>query len=180
MPQPVDGATKRPALGLKIGRHPQARQDSGVVDRHPVYACQSSTAHRIAIESPGMNPVVSLDDLVPLIRGGRRSLEPERVRSAACNAESILGLLAISVFADTDRELAALCRAHRALRVYGSLWVTTAERIRAAGFALQQTGRDPAHHSLILSDLEPSTLERLRGCFVLRPNPLPAVERRRL
>lgn len=121
-----------------------------------------------------------IDDLTQLVRGGQRSLEPERIRSTARNAHAKLGFLAISVFADTDRDLEALCRAKRALRIYGTLWVTTVGRARASGFTMVQTGRDPRHHSLVLNDLEASTLQRLRGCFTQQPNPLPAAERRRL
>lgn len=120
-----------------------------------------------------------IDDLTPLVRGGRHGLDPERIQHAARNARAKLGLLAISVFADTDRDLEALCRDKRALRVYGTLWVTTGGRLRTAGFALVQTGRDPAHHSLILSDLEAPTLMQLRR-FDPRPNPRPASEGKRL
>lgn len=122
----------------------------------------------------------SLSDLTLLVRGGQRGLNADRLRKAAQNADAKLGLLAVSAFADFDRDLEALCRAKRALRVYGSLWVSTAGRLRAAGFAIEQTGRDHAHHSIVLPDLVPSTLGRLRACFTVRSNPLPVTERRKL
>ncbi len=66
------------------------------------------------------------------------------------------------------------------LRVYGTLWTSTAGKTHAAGFRVEQTGKDPYHHSVILPDLQPATLIRLRACFTKRENPLPSAERRRL
>lgn len=53
----------------------------------------------------------------------------------------------------------------RRLRRWDSVYLSSVERLRAAGFELKQTGSDPHHYNVLLPDTEPRTLERLMAAF---------------
>ena len=68
------------------------------------------------------------------------------------------------MFLALDASLDELCEAEPTLARYGKVRLSTAGRLRAAGFALLPTLARP-HYDIVLPDLAQATLARLEGSF---------------
>lgn len=114
-----------------------------------------------------MNPIVLRpeeppDDAVVVVRGGQ--MTSEFVHRSATAAHDELGIYALSVFLALDDPLDELCAREPFLARYGKVRFSTVGALREAGFPLIPT-LDRPHYDIVLPDLQPSTLERLDGCF---------------
>ncbi len=109
------------------------------------------------------------DGATVLVRGGEMHVDV--IRRAARQALQESGVYGVSVFLALDEDVSALCRSVPDLARYGRIRTATVEALRSAGFALLPTGRRP-HFTVVLPDVEDSTLGRLDRCFgPPRPNP---------
>lgn len=111
------------------------------------------------------------DDTVAVVRGGQ--MASEFVRRTASDAFEEIGIFAVSVFLALDVPVDELCQAEPMLARYGSVRLSTAGRVRAAGFALLPTLARP-HYDIVLPDLLDGTLGRLDQAFdppIPRPHP---------
>ncbi len=114
-------------------------------------------------EPPGKTIVV--------IRGGANSLGAEAVRRSAERNMVAFGFLGLSVFLCEADLVAEVCRSIDELHRYGQIRRSTVGRLQTAGFPLLATGDTP-HFDIVLPDLAPATLDRLRRCFDdPEPNP---------
>lgn len=108
------------------------------------------------------------DDAEVVIRGG--DLDGEVIREDALRIFEIYGVYGISVFALRGATLDELAQQAPLVR-FEQLALVTVGAIRAAGLDLEPTGRNPRHHTVVLSDLGES-VDRLCGCERrLWPNP---------
>ena len=99
-----------------------------------------------------------LDDATVIIRAGAKGLADESLLRTTKRSHDEYGWFAVSVYA-----VPATGRGH--LARYGSIARSSAGRLRAAGFPLLPTHRDPQHYDVILADQRAPTLDRLRGRF---------------
>jgi len=98
-----------------------------------------------------------------VLRGG--TMRPEALLASALDAETILGVPAISVFAGDSSRVAITDLVDLGLVPHDVIRVSTVGRIRSAGFVIRRTGRYP-HCSVELG--QSPTLEevtRLAGLF---------------
>jgi hypothetical protein len=102
------------------------------------------------------------DDTVVVVRGGE--MNSEFVRRSAGQSFDELGIHALSVFLALDDDVVGLCSSEPALARYGKVRLSTAGRLRAAGFALLPTLARP-HYDVVLPDLTEATLDRLERAF---------------
>lgn len=100
-------------------------------------------------------------DDVMIVRAGQMTTDTVRRSTSKFFEEH--GIYALSVFATLDHPVEELCRDHVLAR-YGSVRTSTFGTVRAAGFALLPTLRRP-HFSVVLPDLDSTTLDRLSSCF---------------
>ncbi|MGH9228636.1 MAG: hypothetical protein ACRD07_07865 [Acidimicrobiales bacterium] len=90
-------------------------------------------------------------DEVVVIRGGE--LDPELVRSDALRHHSIYGTYGISVFAARDATIDELAQQSPLVR-FEVLTLVEVGVLRAAGFRLEPTGRNPRHFTVAFDDLD--------------------------
>ena len=112
------------------------------------------------------------DDTVVVVRGGE--MNSDYVRRAAGQSFDELGVYGVSVFLALDKDVVDLCSSEPALARYGKVRLSTAGRLRPAGFALLPTLARP-HYDVVLPDLAEATLARLERAFDA-PVPNPARE----
>jgi hypothetical protein len=91
------------------------------------------------------------DDETIVIRGGR--LDPEGLRTDARRYHSIYGDYGVSVFAARDISIDELAQQVPLVR-FEVLTLMRAGDLRAAGFRLDPTGRNPRHFTLVFDDLD--------------------------
>jgi hypothetical protein len=106
-----------------------------------------------------------LDDATVIIRAGAKGLADESLLRTTKRSHDEYGWFAVSVYAVPAGGVAALATGRDHLARYGSIARSSAGRLRAAGFPLLPTHRDPQHDDVILADQRAPTLDRLRGCF---------------
>jgi hypothetical protein len=94
-----------------------------------------------------------------VVRGG--DLDPEVLRTDAERYRSIYGDYGLSVFAARDVGVDELAQRAPLVRfeVLPLVWVDV---LRAAGFRLDATGRNPDHFTVVFDDLE-TDIEALRN-----------------
>jgi hypothetical protein len=90
-------------------------------------------------------------DEVVLIRGG--DLDAEVIRSDALRYHAIYGTYGISVFAARDLTIDELAQQSPLVR-FKVLTLVKAGVLRAAGFRLEPTGRNPQHFTVAFDDLD--------------------------
>jgi len=98
-----------------------------------------------------------------MIRAG--IMTPESVWRTATDSFEEFGAYLVSVEAVLDGTVAETCR--RSLRIgdrYGKVRLSTAGRLRSAGFALLATFGLP-HFDVALPDLSDEVIKRLDACF---------------
>lgn len=100
------------------------------------------------------------DDETIVIRGG--DLDPDVVRADALRYHSIYGQYGISVFAVRDATVDELAQQVPLVR-FEILTLVRAGDLRAAGFRLEPTGRNPRHFTVAFDDLEPG-VAALEAC----------------
>lgn len=100
------------------------------------------------------------DDDTIVIRGG--DLDPDVVRADALRYHSIYGEYGISVFAARDATVDELAQQVPLVR-FEILTLVRAGDLRAAGFRLEATGRNPSHFTVAFDDLE-AGVEALEAC----------------
>jgi hypothetical protein len=122
------------------------------------------------ITPPAVREEGSPADAVPLIRGGLRSLDPEKVRELCEDSLVDFGFYGLSVFAALDGDLLALCRGVPRLGSPGVIWVARCGVLRSRGFVLVATDASP-HFDVVLPDLAASTIEALVDSFTSMSNP---------
>jgi hypothetical protein len=91
------------------------------------------------------------DDETIVIRGGR--LEPALLRSDAQRYHDIYGEYGISVFAARDATVDELTQQVPLVR-FETLTLVRAGVLRAAGFRLEATGRNPRHLTVVFDHLD--------------------------
>jgi hypothetical protein len=98
------------------------------------------------------------------VRGGVLATD-SIIRTASTSFERH-GFFSLSVFAAIDMSVAELIERTPELspQRYKRVRLSTVGRLHAAGFALLAT-LDWPHYDVVLPDLEPTTLDRLTGCF---------------
>lgn len=109
------------------------------------------------------------DDTVVVIRGGE--MASEDVRRTARDAFEETGIYSLSVYLTLDAPVDELCRGEPFLARYGKVRLSTAGRLRRAGFVLLATLARP-HYDIVLPDTSDGTLLRVEQCFdapVLNP-----------
>lgn len=107
-----------------------------------------------------LRPGDSLEDEVLVVRGGE--LQYEIIRSHAARYHDIYGVFGISVFAARGITVDEMAQQPPLVR-FGVLTLVRVGVLRAAGFALHPTGRNPRHFTLGFDDLD-SGVRRLTGC----------------
>ena len=100
------------------------------------------------------------DDDIVVVRGG--DLDPEALRSDAERYHSIYGDYGLSVFAARDVAVDELAQQAPLVR-FEVLTLVRVGVLRAAGFRLEPTGRNPRHFTVAFDDLEAGVAE-LRRC----------------
>ena len=95
-----------------------------------------------------------------MVRGG--ALDATLLAEDARKAHAVYGVDAVSVFAADGVSIDELVQSTPLVR-FGSLTLMTVGAIRAAGFELVPSGRNPLHHSVDLGDLE-AAVDRLLRC----------------
>lgn len=100
------------------------------------------------------------DDDTIVIRGG--DLDPDIVRVDALRYHSIYGEYGISVFAARDATVDELAQQAPLVR-FEILTLVRVGDLRAAGFRLEPTGRNPLHFTVAFDDLEEG-VARLEAC----------------
>lgn len=100
------------------------------------------------------------DDDVVVVRGGE--LDGELLRDDARRYEAIYGTFGISVFAARDVTIDELAQEPPLVR-FGVLTLVSVGVLRAAGFRLDPTGRNPRHFTVAFDDLDDG-IDRLRRC----------------
>ncbi len=102
-------------------------------------------------------------DAVVIVRGGVLGLEATRL--GAQDNYNVCGYFAISVEAALDATWEELCRTSpRIAGRYNKVRLSTAGRIRSAGFPLLPT-EDRPHYDIVLADVADATIERLVAAF---------------
>ncbi len=91
------------------------------------------------------------DDETIVIRGGR--LVPDGLRADALKYHAVYGDYGLSVFAVRDLSVDELAQQVPLVR-FEVLTLVRAGVLRAAGFRLDPTGRNPSHYTVVLGDLE--------------------------
>lgn len=100
------------------------------------------------------------DDDTIVLRGG--DLDPAVLRADAERYHSIYGEYGISVFAARDATVDELAQQVPLVR-FEVLTLVRAGALRAAGFRLEPTGRNPSHFTVAFDDLELG-VEALEAC----------------
>ena len=100
------------------------------------------------------------DDETVVIRGGE--LDRLLLRDDALRNHAIYGVFGISVFALRDTTVDELAQQTPMVR-FETLTLITVGALRAAGLALEPTGRNPRHFDVVFDDLDLG-VERLCGC----------------
>ena len=100
------------------------------------------------------------DDETVVIRGGE--LDRLLLRDDALRNHAIYGVFGISVFALRDATVDELAQQTPMVR-FETLTLITVGALRAAGLALEPTGRNPRHFDVVFEDLDLG-VERLCGC----------------
>jgi len=100
------------------------------------------------------------DDDVVVVRGG--DLDPEALRFDAERYRSIYGDYGLSVFAARDVPVDELAQQAPLVR-FEVLTLVRVGALRAAGFRLEATGRNPRHFTVSFDDLE-AGIKALRRC----------------
>ncbi len=100
------------------------------------------------------------DDTTLVVRGG--ILEYAVIRVDPIRYFSIYGVYGLSVFAAKDVTVDELAQEGPLVR-FEILTLTQAGVLRAAGFRLEPTGRNPRHYTVSWNDLE-AGIVRLVGC----------------
>jgi hypothetical protein len=100
------------------------------------------------------------DDDTIVIRGG--DLKPDVVRADALRYHSIYGEYGISVFATRDATVDELAQQAPLVR-FEMLTLVRAGELRAAGFRLKPTGRNPRYFTVAFDDLE-DDVQALEAC----------------
>lgn len=95
-----------------------------------------------------------------MIRGGE--LDRQLLRDDALRNHAIYGVFGISVFALRDATVDELAQQTPMVR-FETLTLITVGALRAAGLALEPTGRNPRHFDVVFDDLDLG-VERLCGC----------------
>ena len=110
------------------------------------------------------------DDTVVIIRAG--VMASESVRRTARDAFEDFGLYLVSVEAVLEGTIETTCRTSpRIGDLYGKIRLSTAGRLRGAGFVLLATFNRP-HYDVALPELTDAVIDRLDGCFdAAVPNP---------
>lgn len=110
------------------------------------------------------------DDTVVIIRAG--VMAPEPVRRTARDAFEDFGLYLVSVEAVLEGTIDATCRTSpRIGDLYGKIRLSTAGRLRGAGFVLLATFDRP-HYDVALPEVSDAVIDRLDRCFdAAIPNP---------
>ena len=103
------------------------------------------------------------DDAVVIVRAG--VLGSETVRRTADDSKVDYGFYGVSVEAALDTDWEELCRtSSRIAGIYKKVRLSTAGRIRGAGFPLLPT-QDRPHYDIVLADLTERTVDRLIAAF---------------
>lgn len=103
------------------------------------------------------------DDAVNIVRGG--ALTVDTAERAALRNRRIFGFLGLSVEAALDAGWETVCRVSpRLAGRYGTVRLSSAGRLRGAGFPLFPTGDRP-HYDVVLADLTAATVARLPASF---------------
>ncbi len=100
------------------------------------------------------------DDETVVIRGGE--LDRLLLRDDVLRNHAIYGVFGISVFALRDATVDELAQQTPMVR-FETLTLITVGALRAAGLALEPTGRNPRHFDVVFDDLDLG-VERLCGC----------------
>lgn len=100
------------------------------------------------------------DDDVVVVRGG--DLDSAALRVDAERYHSIYGEYGLSVFAARDVAVDEMAQQAPLVR-FGVLTLVRVGVLRAAGFRLEPTGRNPRHFTVAFDDLE-AGIEELRLC----------------
>ena len=101
------------------------------------------------------------DDETVVIRGGE--LDRQLLRDDALRNHAIYGVFGISVFALRDATVDELAQQTPMVR-FETLTLITVGALRAAGLALEPTGRNPRHFDVVFDDLD----HRRRAALRLR------------
>lgn len=104
------------------------------------------------------------DDETIVIRGG--VLDAAALRADAQRYHDIYGEYGISVFAARDATVDELAQEVPLVR-FETLTLIRAGDLRAAGFGLDPTGRNPRHFTVVFAELD-SGVEALASCEHLR------------
>ena len=91
------------------------------------------------------------DDATIVIRGGL--LDPDGLRADAQRHHAVYGSYGISVFAARDAAIDELAQQVPLVR-FEVLTLVRVGVLRAAGFGLEPTGRNPRHFTVVFDDLE--------------------------
>lgn len=102
------------------------------------------------------------DDVIVVVRGGE--MRSAFTRRTAETAHAELGIFAVSVFLTLDESVDELCAGEPFLARYRSVRLSTAGRVRDAGFPLIPT-LDRPHYDIVLPNVRDGTLSRLDECF---------------
>lgn len=109
-------------------------------------------------------------DDVPVVRGGLRSLDVDKVREVCEDSLAEVGFYGLSVFAALDGDVLGLCRSVSRLNSPGTIWVARCGDLRRQDLALLATDAAP-HFDVVLPDVAPDTIETLVVCFTSISNP---------
>jgi hypothetical protein len=119
---------------------------------------------------PAVRDKETPEDAVPLVRGGLRSLDAEKVRELCEDSLVDVGFYGLSVFAALDGDLLALCRGVPRLSSPGVIWVARCGVLRSRGFVLVATDASP-HFDVVLPDLAAGTIAEFVDSFTSMSNP---------
>jgi len=100
------------------------------------------------------------DDDIVVVRGGE--LDPDVMRSDAEDYHVLYGTYGLSVFAARDITVDELAQQPPLIR-FRVLTLVRAGVLRAAGFRLEPTGRNPRHFTVAFDDLA-AGIDRLTSC----------------
>lgn len=118
---------------------------------------------RIHQRAAGPDSVGSLEDradVVVAVRGGE--LDPDLLRADAERYFVVYGTYGISVFAARGITVDELAQQPPLVR-FAILTLVRVGVLRAAGFTLEATGRNPQHFTVVFDDLV-AGVERFHGC----------------
>lgn len=101
-----------------------------------------------------------LDDDIVVVRGGE--LDADDMRADAEDYHVVYGTFGLSVFAARDITVDELAQLPPLVR-FEVLTLVKVGVLRAAGFRLEPTGRNPRHFTIAFDELE-TGVEGLRGC----------------